>query len=142
MGFSTKECAWSRTNVKVLGRTLVGIAGFDFEKDVTTEYVYGAGDDPIDIQRGNKAYPGSVDMMKFELDMLNDAAVTAGFEDITEVPHESIVITCTFKKLPTDVPRTITAAACAFSNIKAAMKQNDLSMTVNLPFKSMKTKIK
>jgi hypothetical protein len=142
MGFSTKECAWSQTNLKILGRTAVGIAGFDFEKDVETEYLYGAGDEPIDIQRGNKGYPGSVDLLKYELDMLNDAALAAGYEDITEVPHEAIVITCIFKKLATDTPRTITAAACAFSNIKLAMQQNDKSMKVTLPFKSMKTSIK
>jgi len=142
MGFSTKECAWSQTTVKVLTRTLVGIAGFDFSKDVETEYLYGAGSDPIDIQRGNKSYPGSIDILKYELDLLNDAAVAAGYEDITEVPNEAINITCVFKKLATDTPRTVSSLACAFGNIKAAMQQNDKSMKVSLPFKAMKTVFK
>lgn len=142
MGFSTKECAWSQTTVKILGRTLVGIQGFDFEKDVETEYLFGAGPDPIDIQRGRKTYPGSIDVLKFELDLLNDAALNAGYEDITEVPHEAIVITCVYKKLAADTPRTVTAMAVAFGNYKVAMKENDKSTVVSLPFKSMKTIVK
>lgn len=139
MGFSTKECAWSQTSFKCLGRTTTGRLGFELEKDVETEYLYGDGPEPIDIQRGNKSYPGNVEMLKYELDMYNDAAVAAGYEDITEVPLEAIVITCVYKKLATDKPRTITASGVAFTNIKIAMQQNDKSTKVTLPFKSMKT---
>jgi len=138
MGFSTKECAWEQTSVKVLNRTLVGIQGFEFNKTVDKQYLKGAGSDPIDIQSGDKEYPGSIDLLKYEVDMLNDAAVQAGYADILEVPHEAILITCTFKKLATDAPRRITAAGVAFTSLKAAMKANDKSTVVNLPFISMK----
>lgn len=139
MGLSTKECAWAQTSLKILGRTQVGIQGFEFGKTIDKAYLKGAGSEPIDIQTGDKEYPGSIDLLKYEVDMLNDAAVQAGFEDITEVPHESIVITCVYKRLATDSPRTITAAGVAFTSLKAAMKANDKMTVVNLPFIAMKT---
>ncbi|HML58658.1 MAG TPA: hypothetical protein PKA85_09845, partial [Ferruginibacter sp.] len=77
MAFSTKECAWAQTSIKLLGRTIIGIRGFEFQKDFEKEYVYGAGADPIDINNGNKGYPGSLTLLKFEVDQLNDAAVAA-----------------------------------------------------------------
>ena len=139
MGFSTKECAWSQTKLKILGRTLIGLQGWEFDKAKDKDYLYGSGDEPIDIQSGNKSYKGSFDVLKFELDIFNKAARDAGYEDITEVPHEAIVATCIFKISPTDSPQVVTATGIAFTDIKAAMKQGDKSMTVNLPFLAMKT---
>lgn len=141
MGFSTKECEWSKTTIKVLGRTLVGIRGFEFEKNIETEYLYGAGDDPIDIQRGNKGYPGSLNMLKYEVDMMNDAARAAGYEDITEVPHDAVVITCQYKKKLADPARTITSAGVAFTSLKYALQQNAKMSEVPMPFLSMKTTV-
>ena len=70
MGFSTTECAWSQTSIKMLGRTIIGIRGFEFEKTIDDEYIYGAGDEPLDITSGNKSYPGSIKLLKYELDLL------------------------------------------------------------------------
>lgn len=139
MGFSTQECSWSQTTLKVLGAQIIGLQGWEFDKTFDKDYLYGADNDPIDIQGGNKAYPGSLDILKYELDKLNDAAFNAGYEDITEVPHEAIVMTCMFQKTPTSKLRTITVMGAAFTDLKAAMKQADKSMPVNLPFKSIKT---
>lgn len=142
MGFSTDECAWHQTKLKMLGRTFTGLLGFEFEKDVSTEYLHASGDEPIDIATGNKTYPGTLKMMKFEVDGMNDAALAAGYEDISEVPHEAIVITCIFKKSLTSQSRTITANAVKFSNIKLGMDQNAKMTNVSLPFLSMKTVIR
>lgn len=139
MGFSTKECAWSQTSLKILGRTAVGVQGWEFDIDVDKDYLYGAGSKPIDIQPGNESYKGSIDLLKFEVDMLNDAALKAGYQNLLQVPHEAIVITCVFKKLATDKPKTVTATGVAFTNLKLAMKQADKSMSVNLPFLAMET---
>lgn len=142
MAFSTKECAWAQTSIKLLGRTIIGIRGFEFQKDFEKEYVYGAGADPIDINNGNKGYPGSLTLLKFEVDQLNDAAVAAGYEDITEVPHEAVVVTCVFKKNASDQARTITAMGVAFTNLTLGMQQAAKMTEVNLPFMAMKTTIR
>ncbi len=139
MGFNTKECEWSSTSVAILGRKPVGITGFEFEKNIEKEYLFGAGSEPIDIQMGNKTYPGSVTLLKYEVDLLNDAALSAGYEDILEVPHTAIVITCQFKATSTSKIRTITATGCAFDSLKAGSKQNDKKTEMAMPFKAMKT---
>lgn len=142
MGFTTKECAWSQTQVKILGRTLVGIRGFEFNDDVEDEYLYAAGADPIDIQSGNNSYPGNIKLLKFELDMMNDAAIAAGYASASKIPHEAVVITCIYKKNATDQARTITAAGVKFGSQKHAMEQNAKMSEITLPFLSMKTVIK
>ena len=139
MGFSTTECAWSQTSIKMLGRTIIGIRGFEFEKTIDDEYIYGAGDEPLDITSGNKSYPGSIKLLKYELDLLNAAAVRAGYEDITEVPYAAIVITCNFKLTAGSPNKTITATGVKIGSYKISGEQNAKMFEVTLPFKSLKT---
>jgi hypothetical protein len=132
--FSTKECAWQNTSITVLGRKVTGLRGFEFKKTVEKEHLYAAGSAPIDIQDGNKKYEGNLKLLKYEVDLLNDAALTAGFADITEVPHESILITTEYKKVVTDKPRKIIAAGVGFTEMGFAMEQNAKMTEVTLPF--------
>jgi len=134
----TNEFAWSHTTVKLLGATLIGIDGWGFNKKFDKEVIYGAGDEPLDIQPGNKSYDGTLDLKKYEVDKLNDAALAAGYEDITEVPHEAITIVTSFKKSQVDKTRTIVATGVAFSALPQSMKQGDKQMPINLPFVAIK----
>src|SRR5579871_702141 len=96
--FSTNECAWQNFTLTLLGRKITGLRGFEFKKSVEKEHLYAAGSEPIDIQDGNKKYEGNIKLLKYEVDLLNDAAVSAGFTDITEVPHEVILASGEYKK--------------------------------------------
>lgn len=138
--FSTKECAWAQINITVLGRKIVGLRGFEFKKTVEKEHLYGAGDAPIDIQTGNKKVEGNIKLLKYEVDMMNDAAKVAGFFDILEVPHQLVLITCDYKKLATDPKRTITVSGVAFTELTSAMEQNAKMTEVTLPFIAMDIK--
>jgi hypothetical protein len=135
--FSTKECAWAHVSVTLLGRTIVGLRGFEFKKTIEKEHLYGAGDKPIDIQSGNQKFEGNLKLLKFEVDMLNDAAVNAKYADILDVPHDQIVITCDFKKKDSDTTRTITVSGVAFNELTTAMEQNAKMTEVTLPFLAM-----
>lgn len=139
MSLSTKECAWHQTTVKMLGATIVGIRGFEFNKNVEKEYLHAAGNEPIDIQTGNKTYPGSLTLLKYEVDRMNEAARAAGFEDYTEVPHEAVTITCVYRKQLTDKPSSVTCIGVAISALSASMQQNAKMTEVPLPFIAMKT---
>jgi hypothetical protein len=142
MPFSTKECAWAHVSVTVLSRTIVGLRGFEFKKTVEKEHLYAAGDSPIDIQTGNKKFEGSLKLLKFEVDMLNDAAVLAGYDDILEVPHRLITITCDYKKNANDPKRTITVEGVAFTELSRAMEQNAKMSEISLPLIAMNIKEK
>ena len=142
MLFDTAECAWSQTSVKLLGRTLTGLRGFSFKKGVEKEHLYAAGADPIDIKVGNKKPEGSLKMLKYEFDMLNDAAQEAGYDDITEVPHTVILVTCAYKKRATDPIRIIESQGVAFTEWDNSMEQNAKMTEITLPFLSMKNTVR
>lgn len=137
MAFTTDECAWAQTSITFLGRRIQGLRGWSFSKTKEDDYLYGEGDEPIDIQTGNKAYPCMIKLLKYEVDMMNDAALAAGFADITEVPHPAISITCVYRKTATSKARTIVALAVKIGDITAAMEQNARMTEVTLPGKAM-----
>lgn len=138
--FSTKECAWSQVSVTVLSRKIVGLRGFEFKKTVEKEHLYAAGDMPIDIQTGNKKFEGSLKLLKFEVDLLNAAALAAGYADILEVPHSAIAITCEYKKGSADDTRRLTVTGVAFTELSRAMEQNAKMSEVSLPLLAMDIK--
>jgi hypothetical protein len=138
--FSTKECAWAHVSVTLLGRTIVGLRGFEFKKTVEKEHLYAAGDRPIDIQSGQQKFEGNLKLLKFEVDMLNDAADNAQYNDILEVPHDLITITCDYKKRDSDPTRTITVSGVAFNELTLNMEQNAKMTEVTLPFLAMDIK--
>lgn len=105
----SSECAWFQAEVKVLGRVIKGLRGFEFKKAQEKEHLYGAGSQPLDIQGGNVAYTGNIKVLGFELDAMNKAAKQAGYADIVDVPHELIVITCKLQKTKID-PKTFYTA--------------------------------
>jgi hypothetical protein len=137
MGFSTQECDWSKVSVSILGVKLQGLKGLEVSKSVEKEYLYGSSDEPIDITSGNKSYPGSLKILKYELDKMNEAAIVAGYEDITEVPHSLIVATIEFKKAANTPRRVMVVPAVSFTELKYAMSQGDKFMEVDLPFLGM-----
>jgi hypothetical protein len=136
--FKTQDCAWSNIKLTLLGRTLTGLRGFECEKDVEKEYVYASGDEPVDIQSGNKKYPGNFKLLKYEVDLLNDAAQAAGYADITEVPHTAITSTIEYKKEAVGTIRTIALIGISFTNLKFAMEQNAKMSEVTLPYLALR----
>lgn len=137
VNITTSECAWSKFEVKLLGRTIKGLRGFSFKKTVDKEHLYGAGDEPLDIMSGNKKYEGNIKILGFEADALNKAAQAAQYDDITEVPHELIVITCSYKKRLTDKIKTYTATGVAFTETGIDLEQNAKHREITLPFIAM-----
>ena len=137
VNITSSECEWSSFEVKILGRVIKGLRGFSVKKTVEKEHLYGAGDEPMDIMSGNKKYEGSLKVLGFEADAMNKAATVAQFGDITEVPHELIVITIAYKKRITDPVRTYTATGVAFTESGLEMEQNAKHREVTLPFIAM-----
>jgi hypothetical protein len=132
--FTTDECAWKHTKLVCLGRTITGAKGFSFEKSIEKELLFASGDKAIDIQEGNQSVSGNITLLKYEVDMLNEAARLAGYTDILEVPHTLINIVCVFKKTLTSPSRTIIVPSLAFTSMGVAMQQNAKEAPITLPF--------
>lgn len=133
----SSECAWHQTEVKLLDRTLTGIRGWEIKKTVEKEPLYGAGQNPLDITEGNVKVEGSFKVLGFEADALNQAAKAAGYGDITEVPHESIVANIKLKRSPLDTATNIAIRGIAFTECGDSMEQGAKNREITLPFIAM-----
>lgn len=138
MDFSTNDCAWSQITFILLGRKLTGLRGFEIKKTVEKEHIYASGNEPVDIQDGNKKYEGNIKVLKHEVDKMNDAALVAGFTDITEVPHTLMLLTVEYKKTISSERRLITVPGVAITELGIAMEQNAKMGEVTLPFLAMR----
>ena len=134
MPFDSKECAWAQTSLKILSRTVTGRRGFAFKYGIDKELLYAGGSMPIGIQNGNEKPEGNIKILKFELDMLNDAAQLVGYKSIIHVPHTAILITCSFKKDITDVLRIIEASGVGLMEWEVAQEQNAKFTDITIPF--------
>lgn len=137
MAFSTNECAWAQVSIKIFGTTITGCRGFSFKNAVEKEHLYAAGAKPIDIMTGNEKPEGSLKLLKYEVDRLNDAALAAGFTSILTVPHELVLITCAFKKTKISPLYVVDAIGVAFSEYEVAMDQNAKFSETTVPFLAM-----
>ena len=131
------ECAWHQSEVKMLGRVITGLRGWELKKTVGKEHLYAAGQYPVDITEGNVAYDGNIKILGYEADILNQAAQAAGFDGITGVPHELIVMTIRFKKSLVDRPTFITTRGMAFTEDGDGMEQGAKNREITLPFLAM-----
>ena len=118
----------------MLGRVIKGIVGWEFKKSTEKEAIYGAGQEPLDILEGNISCSGSLTLLGFEKDRMDTAAQAAGFDDITQVPHEAIVITTVFRKASKDPITQIVATGVAFTESTDGMQQNAKKRECAMPF--------
>ncbi|WP_312394732.1 hypothetical protein [Chryseobacterium sp.] len=137
INITSSECAWANFEVKILNRIIKGIRGFESKKTVEAEHLYGAGSEPLDITKGNIKYEGNIKILGFEADAMNKAAQAAGYDDITEVPHELIVITISFKRRITDKLQTIVSSGVQFTEDGFSMEQGAKNREVTLPYIAM-----
>ena len=134
MPFDTREFEYADVKVKMLGAELTGLRGLTYKKSQEKEPVYGAGNKPKAIQRGNKKYEGTLMLLKSDFDLLNKAATTAGYEDITDVPGKDLLMTVVYQKDSDSIIQTDILKTVEFTEYEDGMKQGDKFKEVTLPF--------
>lgn len=133
----SSECAWQHSKVVLLNRTMTGLRGWELSTSIEKEYVYGAGNEPVDINEGNVAYTGSVKMLGYELDALDRAALAAGYDCISRVPHELVSMVVKLQKTKADPVVMYSVQGIAFESTGDKLDQNDKNREITLPFKAM-----
>lgn len=134
MGFDSREFEFADIKASLLGAQLSGLRGLTYKKSQEKELIYGAGNSPKAVQRGNKKYEGSLMLLKSDFDMLNRAAVAAGYEDITDVPGSAIQLTCVYEKAESIQLTTVALINVEFTEFEDGMKQGDKFKEITLPF--------
>jgi hypothetical protein len=133
----SSECAWHQSELKLLGRVIKGLRGWEYKKTVEKEHLYGAGQNAIDIQEGNVKCDGNFKLLGFEVDALNKAARTAGYDDIASVPHEAITATISFQKTKLEPITIVNVVGVAFTEVGGAMEQGAKMREITLPWIAM-----
>jgi len=143
MAFDSREYEFADIKVSMLGIELSGLRGITYKKSQEKELVYGAGNQPKAVQRGNKKYEGTLLLLKSDADKLNIAAQAAGYEDITDVPGRLIDITCLYQK--SDDASQLSVDTCQnveFTEYEDGQKQSDKFKEISLPFIFLRLKKK
>jgi hypothetical protein len=136
----SQELEWKHVTLSLLGTTIRGLRGFKIKKSKETEHLFAAGEEAVGIQTGNIKRDGSYKILKSDYDKLNDAAIQAGYEDITEVPYQLITSTIAYRKAFNRPLRTISVLGHQFTDIEEAMEQGAKMMEVELPWIAMRYK--
>jgi hypothetical protein len=136
MFFNSKEVAWADVAVFFSGKKIAKIKHVKFGKKQEKDELYAEGDEPHSIQRGNKSYPGELEVYKSAIDQINDAVAAAGYEDILDAQDITIVVA--FKDAATRPTRTHTCIGCEFTDYEIGLSSGDKNVAVKLPFKFLR----
>lgn len=127
MDFSTDQYDWSAVSVKFDGEDIAGLLACKYKTEQEKEEIYGKGNKPISIQKGNKKYSGEVKLHKSELDKMIEKAPNKELED---VPYFDVVINFLSEGGNT-CSRTL--KNCQFTECEEDISQGDKFMKITLP---------
>lgn len=125
--FNSREYEWSDVNVVAAGRMITGIRGVSYTSSQEKEALYGKSNKPHSIQRGNKTFAGSINLLQSELEALELAA--GG--DALDISFNIVVAYGNPTK--GDVITTDLLIGCEITEIPKGLKQNDKFMEIELP---------
>ncbi len=126
--FDTRQYEYADITVSIGGRVITGLRGIKYSSKQEKEHVYGKGNEPMHIQRGNRSYEGEVTLLQSELETLR----LAGKGSVLGLRLDAVVAYGNPSQgdaLIVDKIRGI-----EFTEDGKEMKQGDKFMEVTLPF--------
>ena len=132
--FNSRQYDWSNVEVLMLGRPVTGVRGIEYNAEQEKEAVYGRGNNPLSLQKGNRSYSGSITLLQSEIEALQVAA--GNKKDILDLPAFDVVIAYVPQgggDIITDIVKGV-----EFTSVPKSINQNDKFMEVALPFIALK----
>ena len=68
--FNSREYEWADITLMLGGKDITGVRGVKYSSKQEKELVYGKGNEPIAIQKGNKSYDGEFTVLLSEFETL------------------------------------------------------------------------
>lgn len=109
------------------GSVLTGARGIGYESSQDKELIYGKGNLPQAIGRGNKSFQGEITVLQTDLETLIAVAPNNDLND-----HRGLGIVVSYQKENGDVV-TDSLVGVEFNNVNKNFKQADKFMEVSLP---------
>lgn len=131
----TRTYSWADIDLRVNGVPISTAQSVSYKETQTKEVVYGKGNEPIGVQRGQKSYSGSISLLQSEYEALVESTKSKSILDA----HFDIVVTygtaTNGDTLITDVLQ-----GCEITDAENKMDNKTTSMTVELPFVFLRLK--
>lgn len=125
--FNSSEYSWADLSIAFGGRIIEGVTELEYAKKQEKDKLYGRGNKPHKITRGNKDYEGKITLWQSELEaMTRDApdkdVLKLNFNVIASyVPNDG-------GQMVVDILKSV-----EITEVKKAFKQGDKNMLVELP---------
>jgi len=133
--FNGHHYDWSKVRVSIANTETEfgGIQEISCEPSQETEYVYGAGSDPLHVSTGNRSYPGTLTILLGELEWLEKSIPTGSILDVTF----DLQVTIEDASRPGGIV-TYIIGGIKVEKAPRSFKQNDKMFPVSMSFKAKK----
>lgn len=132
--FNSREYEWADITLLLGGKDVTGVRGVKYSIKQEKETVYGKGNEPIAIQKGNKSYEGEITVLQSELETIR----LNGGGTILDLQLDAVV--AYGNPSNGDVMMTDVIQGIQFTEETHELKQNDKQMEVTLPFIALRVK--
>ena len=126
--FDSRQYEFADLNLELGGRTITGFRGIKYSSKQEKELVYGKGNEPLHIQKGNIGYEGEISILQSELETLRQA----GTGSVLKLRLDAVVAYGNPSNGDTLVIDKI--RGLEFTEDAKEIKQGDKFMEVSLPF--------
>ena len=127
--FDTREYEWNDTTILIGNRILTAVRGVKYSTKQDKEAIYGKGNQPYAIQKGNKSYDGELTLNMSELIVVQSESKTGSILDL-----QVDVTVCYGNPSQGDVMHTDKLMGVQFTEEPQEMKQGDTHSEHALPF--------
>ena len=127
--FNSREYEYADVTLIMGGKEITGIRGIKYTAKQEKETLYGKGNLPHSIQKGNISYEGEVTLLQSELETL-----IANSKDASILSMQLDAVICFGNPLRGDVMITDVVQGIQFTEESKELKQGDKFMEVTLPF--------
>lgn len=128
-----REYSWGDITLLLGGKVVAGSTNIKYKASQSKEALYGKGNEPIAIQRGNRSYEGSIELLQSEVASLMELGrMKKGFADLLCLNLNAVV--CYGNPEEADPMITDKLFGIEFTECEKGMGQGDPNMKVTLPF--------
>lgn len=129
MNFDSREYEWADVTALIGTRIVNGLTAIRYSSKQAKEAIYGKGNEPYAIQKGNKSHDGELTLAMSELLALKAESKTGSVLDL----HIDITV-CYGNPSQGDVMHTAKLLGVEFTDEPKEIKQGDTHSEHKLPF--------
>lgn len=127
--FNSREYEWADVSLVVGGKLISGARGIKYSEKQEKELLYGKGNLPLSIQKGNISYEGELTVTQSELETM-----TASAKGKSILNLQLDIIISYGNPSNGDMLVTDVLQGAQFTEDSKELKQGDKSMEISLPF--------